>query len=319
MPRIHRPGREEREVKLEPLVAPLRADVVSGASVIGRTAVEIVRWAVRSGDAKDTSAFRSMLAALCTAILDAQPAMAPLVAMSARVLGSFREEDPMETARAGVLQALEDFKGDLDRAALRIAAHAESLLHHGATVLTLSSSTTVRTALERHGRDRSLAVISLESRPMAEGTQLARHLSRSGLRVTVAVDAAAGVLLEEADLVLLGADSLGDEGIVNKIGSLSVATLARNKGIPVHVLMDSSKFLPPAFPQTVGDDRPGEEVMAGARRIRVWNRYFELLPVELIDGIVTEDGAASPAEAQAIRSRIPVPSELRAWAEVRRR
>jgi len=152
---------------------------------------------------------------------------------------------------------------------------------------------------------------------MAEGLHLAKRLSRSGVRVTVAVDAGMGTLIQEVDLVLMGADSLGDRGIVNKVGSLALISLAKDHGVPVHVLLDRSKLLPPGFPQNVADDRPGEEVMEGYGDIRVWNRYFELIPVESIASIVTERGSTSPSEVQEFRSQIQVPPELQAWAHAR--
>lgn len=149
---------------------------------------------------------------------------------------------------------------------------------------------------------------------MSEGQRLARELARAGVRVTYAVDAAAGTLAQGADLVFMGADSLGDRGVVNKVGSLPLALAAREAGIPVHVLLDRSKLLPPGFPQNVADDRPEDEVWKSHHGIRVWNRYFEIIPLSLITEVITEDGSLPPEEIQSLRTRISVPSELRSWA-----
>ena len=152
---------------------------------------------------------------------------------------------------------------------------------------------------------------------MSEGAHLAHSLSEAGLQVVFAIDAAAGSLIRHADLILLGGDSLGDRGVVNKVGSLALASLARDRRVPVHILLDRSKLLPLGFPQMVEDDRPGDEVLSGATGIKVWNRYFEVMPLGSVTSIVMEDGTASPVEAQEFRSRIRVPPELRAWAKVR--
>ncbi len=317
MPQIRLEKREEQEVKLDVLVAPLRADVVSGASVIGRSATDVVQRAVLGFPCDNTAAFREMLVTLSIKILEAQPAMAPLVAMASRILCSFQKEEELDAARTRVIESTIAFRRELEEAAGQIATQAGSLIPERATVLTLSSSSTVRRTLERYGENRSLRAICLESRPMAEGAQLARHLANAGLQVTYAIDAAAGTLIRDADLVLLGADSLGDGGVVNKVGSLTLVSVARGWGLPVYVLLDRSKLLPPTFPQRVKDDRPGDEVLKGAAGIDVWNRYFELVPTDAVTSIVTEDGVISPLDVEELRSRIPVPSELQAWANAR--
>jgi len=302
---------------LDALVAPLRADVVSGASAIGQTAAEVVQQATLHIPCESATAFRKMLVTLSIKILEAQPAMAPLVFLTSKVLDSFQEKDGLDGAITGVLEATHSFKRGQDQAAAQVAVQASPLIPEGATILTLSSSSTVRMALERNGRERSIRAICLESRPMSEGAHLARHLSEAGIQVTYAVDAAAGSLIHDADLILLGGDSLGDRGVVNKLGSLALVSLARDRDIPVHILLDRSKLLPPGFPQKVEDDRPEGEVLKGGKGIKVWNRYFEVVPSEAVTSIVTEDGATSPAEVQEFRSRIQVPSELRAWAKAR--
>jgi translation initiation factor 2B subunit (eIF-2B alpha/beta/delta family) len=304
-------------LKLDALVAPLRADVVSGAAVIGRAAADVVRRAVLRIGAEDTEAFRTMLAELSIRILEAQPAMAPLVALTSRVLGSFSPSHSLDEAREKSLAAAETFKKDLSVSVERVAEHAGAVLHPQDRVLILSSSSTVRRALLLHGGEKALRVVCLEARPMGEGKNVARELARSGIPVTYAVDAAAGTLASECDLILLGADSVGDLGIVNKIGSLALCCIASRMDIPLHVLVDRTKLLPPGFPQDVQHDRPEEEVWKSPHGVKVWNRYFESLSPDSVRGLVTEEGVVSPRDLQEMRSRIPVPPELREWASAR--
>ena len=67
--------------------------------------------------------------------------------------------------------------------------------------------------------------------------------------------------------MVMGADSVGDRGIVNKIGSLGLAREAQEWATPLWVAADRSKWLPPGFPQPVDDDRPGDEVWRGSRGV----------------------------------------------------
>ena len=148
---------------------------------------------------------------------------------------------------------------------------------------------------------------------MHEGRVMAEALAGAGIDVTFAVDAAADALLRHADLVLLGADSIGDLGVVNKIGSLGVALAARRRDIPVHVVADETKILPRGFPQHVVDDRPAEEVWEAPRGVSVWNRYFEVLPLEIVTSVVTDEAVYRAEELERRRAKVALPEEIRAW------
>jgi translation initiation factor 2B subunit (eIF-2B alpha/beta/delta family) len=89
-----------------------------------------------------------------------------------------------------------------------------------------------------------LSVIVCESRPLCEGVAMAQRLAAAGLHVTVITDAQAGVFVEEADLVLLGADAVTPAGVVNKVGSRLLALAAKAAGVPVVAVTDSLKVSP---------------------------------------------------------------------------
>ncbi len=305
-------------MKLDALVAPLRANVVSGASVIARTGAEVVRRAALGIPVDDSLAFRKMLVSLSIAILEAQPAMAPLVALTSGILNAFDATLSLEEARKRVLETSGAFREGLAEDARRSAERAGEEVREGSRILTLSYSSTVALALEGWGPEKGVLVTCLESRPAAEGRQLAARLARRGMPVTFAVDAAAGTLVQDTDLVLLGADSLGDRGIVNKIGSLPLALAARESGIPLLVVLDHTKLLPPGFPQGVEDDRPGEDVWRSPAGVEVWNRFFEFIPTRLATKIIMDESALPPAAVAPLRSSLPVPTELRAWADALR-
>lgn len=295
-------------------MAPLRADVVSGAAVIGRTAAEVARRVARRIEADDLEDLRDALSRLSVKILDAQPSMAPLVTLSTRLLTAVEEADDLEAGREAAVRAAEEFRETAEAGSEAAARAMAGILEGVDSAFTLSASSTVRRVLEARAAEGDLSVVCLESRPANEGRRLASQLADAGAAVTVAVDAAAGSLLLGCDLVLLGADSVGDSGVVNKIGSRGVALLARERGVPLYVLTDGTKLLPPGFPQPTDDDRPAEEVWKPPRGVRIWNRYFETFPVAWTTGVVTEEGILSPDRVDEIRSALPVPDALRVWA-----
>jgi translation initiation factor 2B subunit (eIF-2B alpha/beta/delta family) len=304
-------------VNLDALVAPLRADVVSGAAVVARAAAAAMSRGAAQLPAGSASELRDVLSQLALRVMDAQPAMAPLVELLTSVLGAVRDDASVDEARRSVVAATEDFRVQVEERAERLAGVLAEEIPHGSTVLTLSSSSTVRGGLVK-ARDGNLTVICLEGRPMNEGQGLARTLAHSGIDVVLAVDAAADSLVPTADLVLLGADSVGDSGVVNKIGSLAIARSAAEHSVPVWVAADRSKWLPQGFPQVLDDDRPPEEVWRGARGVRVWNRYFECLPNELVSRIVTDAGVMSPGELSSRRRELHAAPVLREWAALHR-
>lgn len=303
-------------MNLEALVAPLRADVVSGAAVVARAAAAAMRRGAVQLPASSSMELRLGLEELAVRVMEAQPAMASLVELLTSTLDPIRDDAPLEESRRRAAEAAEGFRVLLEERAGRVATTLAQEIPHGATILTLSSSSTVRSGLVA-ARERDITVVCLEGRPMNEGQGLARTLAHAGIPVILAVDAAGESLVPQVDLVLLGADAVGDGGVVNKIGSVSLARSAASRDIPVWVAADRSKWLPPGFPLLLHDDRPPEEVWRGARGVRVWNRYFERLPDDLVRRIVTEEGGLTPAEVASRRADLAVAPVLREWAAER--
>ncbi len=304
---------------LDDLVAPLRADVLSGASAVGKIAAEVLRRAairVRAGSLEE---YRWALGDVATRVLDAQPAMAPLVTLVRDVLAAVEASENLEAGRHAAARTAEAFRSGLQARTEAVAALAAPLLPLGGTVVTTSSSATVLATLTHEGATGIERVICLESRPLREGESLATALAKAGVAVTFAVDAAASILMAECDMVLLGADSIGDLGVVNKIGSAGLVAAAVAHAVPVVVVSDETKILPRGFPQHLADDRSAEEVWHAPAGVRVWNRYFEPFALELVTQVVTESAVLTPPEVDELRVGIVLPDGLRAWAGTRAR
>ena len=309
----------DTDQRLDALVAPLRADVVSGASVVGRMAAEVLCRAAMHAQAGSLEEYRSELSEVSVKMLDAQPAMAPLVTLVRDVLASVEASADLETGRHAAVRAAEAFGSGLELRTESVATRAAALIPSGGTVATISSSSTVRATLTHEGARAIGQVICFESRPMREGEILATALAKAGVAVTFAVDAAASTLMGECDTVLLGADSIGDLGVVNKIGSAGLVDAAMRHEVPVMVVSDETKILPTGFPQHLADDRPPEEVWRAPAGVRVWNRYFEPFELERVTVVVTESAALTPLEVEELRKSIVLPPGLRAWADARQR
>lgn len=303
-------------MRLDALVAPLRADVVSGASTIAADAADVILRAIEEEEYANIGELRQGLGDLGIRILEAQPSMAPLVHLVSVVMFSAESAGEVHRGRRSVLETASAFQRRMESAAASAGRRAETVLPKEGRVLTISASTMVRTALGTAAEEgHRLEAICLEGRPACEGRMQARRLAEEGIPVTYAVDAAGWRLAGESDVVLIGADSIGDRGVVNKIGSRSVAAAARDTGIPVYVVAGRTKLLPAGLPQPVDDDREESEVWESPPEVRTWNRYFERLPLELVDAVVVEDAVLDPDAVDRARRDLPVPHRLRQWAE----
>lgn len=261
-------------------VERLRADRSSGARSLALAAARALLEVVEAGaDARRAAAALSL----------ARPSMAPVGVALRRLLD-------LRPSRRGL--AVLETEWDLAQAS--VAEYAAQVLP--ARVLTLSSGSTVTEALLARRPD---LVVVAESRPLLEGRSTAAALAEEGLPVEVTADAAIPFALADVDALLLGADTLLAGGsAVNKTGSLAAALAARDAGRPVYVASELSKTA--ARTWFVVEEMAGEEVWPEAPGgVRVRNPYFERIPAELIQGIITEAGLLSPVE---LAERIGSPS-----------
>jgi len=152
----------------------------------------------------------------------------------------------------------------------------------------------------RSAKEKSVSVIACETRPYLQGARLtAWECVQEGIPCTLITDSMAGHLMSrgEVDVVIVGADRIAANGdVANKIGTYSLAVLARRHGIPFYVAAPLSTFDAAIADgsQIVIEERPADEV-TGYRGTRwapqgvgVRNPAFDVTPAELITGIICE-------------------------------
>jgi translation initiation factor eIF-2B subunit delta len=232
---------------------------------------------------------------------EVQPDMAGLLNMVKQVERAIAISgglSPLEVAEKAALEFCESASNK----AAAVAARASGLITIGAVVLTHSRSSTVLAGFghaARSGRD--FSVIATEGRPMLEGRQLAEAVSAMGIPVALIVDSAAALMMDSVNLVLVGADKVTPAHVLNKVGTRMVALAARDRGIPIYCLADTTKFIAHKRAVAQRSDPPGSEVWPGhPSGISIINRYFEEVTIDLFSGIVTESGSLGPKEAARV-------------------
>jgi methylthioribose-1-phosphate isomerase len=215
---------------------------------------------------------------------------------------------------------------DEDAAMCRAIGEAgQALIAHGAGVLTHCNAGGLATAeygtalavmFRAHEVGRDFRVYADETRPLLQGSRLtAWELSRAGIDVTVICDNMAGLLMKEGKigLVITGADRIAANGdAANKIGTYSVAVLAKAHGIPFYVAAPRSTFdldiddgsdIPSEI-RSEDEIRRGFGKLTGPEGVRCFNPAFDVTPAELIRGVITERGIIQPVTRERIREVI---------------
>lgn len=204
------------QARIASLIDAIARDRASGAAELALRAAEALALAAPEE-----------LPEAAAAVVRAQPAMAALY----------------NAARAALAGELEAFTTRLRASPEAIARRAEAVVR-GRTVLTHSYSSTVVRALQQGHPAR---VICTESQPGGEGRETAGRLGAE-----VIPDMAAYRALERVDAVVVGADAVTPECVVNKIGTAMVALAARERRVPVYVLCGSEKYVPAEWQPELG-------------------------------------------------------------------
>jgi len=163
-----------------------------------------------------------------------------------------------------------------------------------------------------HARGKNVRVLADETRPLLQGSRLtAWELQQMGVPVTVITDSMAGwaMRMGQVDAVIVGADRIAANGdTANKIGTYSLAVLARHHDIPFFVAAPHSTFdleLPRGDLIPI-EHRAADEVRRGFGRLtapadcEVLNPAFDVTPAELITAIITDLGIIESPTAESV-------------------
>jgi methylthioribose-1-phosphate isomerase len=220
---------------------------------------------------------------------------------------------------AQIYQALEDEAQNIATEDVavnkRIGAFGAELIKDGDTILThcnagqlatVDFGTALGAIRAAHNQGKRIHVFSDETRPLLQGARLTTwELMQDNIPVTLITDNMAGYVMKKGlvNCVIVGADRITANGdVANKIGTYSVAVLAKEHKIPFYVAAPLSSF---DFSLTSGDQIPIEERsadevthIAGKRiapeGVKVFNPAFDVTPHAYITAIITEKGVIYP-------------------------
>jgi methylthioribose-1-phosphate isomerase len=304
----------------------IRTMVIRGAPAIGVSAAMGIALGMRRSKATGTKAFATEFQKICDLMAGTRPTAVNL----------FWAIERMKTTFAAVAQSgasVDEIRGRLEAEARAIhdedvescramGKHGAAFVPDGARILTHcnagalatagygSALGVIRAAVEA---GKKISVYADETRPFLQGARLtAWELVRDGIDTTVITDNMAGAFMRQGliDLVVVGADRIAANGdFANKIGTYSVAVLAKAHGIPLYVAAPIST-VDLNTPDGSGipiEERPAREVThVGPTRIapegaKIRNPAFDVTPHEYLTAIFTERGVCEAPFSESLR------------------
>jgi len=210
----------------------------------------------------------------------------------------------------------------IGRNGVKLIADGDGVLTHcnAGALATAEYGTALAALFTAHEQGKRIRVYADETRPLLQGARLTTwELMRAGIDVTLICDNTAGQVMKEGRVqrVIVGADRIAANGdAANKIGTYSLALLAKVHDIPFYVAAPSSTFdlsLPNGGEIPI-EERAPEEVTEGFGRrtapegVRVYSPAFDVTPHEYIAAIVTERGIIEHPDAEAVRTHLAADS-----------
>ena len=290
---------------------------VRGAPAIGATAAYGLALAALEYKNLDQQAYLTEIDQAARILAGTRPTAVNLFWAIDRMMGKLKEvadRPPEEIARILLAEAHAIHQEDVEMnkrmgqyGAELVPATANILTHCNAGALaTAGYGTALGVIRAAHEAGKNIHVYADETRPLLQGARLtAWELMQDDIPVTLFTDNMAGYLMRKGmiDFTVVGADRITANGdVANKIGTYSVAVLAKENKVPFYVAAPVTTI---DMALATGDDIPIEERVhdevthvfgqqTAPTGVKVFNPAFDVTPNHLIDGIITDRGVVRP-------------------------
>jgi len=299
--------------------------VVRGAPAIGVSAAMGIALGAKQTEAETTEEFAPEFERICKLLADTRPTAVNLFWAIDRMKVLFAKLRAESAGLAKVKQTILEeslamYEEDI-AACKAMGAHGADLMPDDGSVLTHCNAGAlatcgygtalgvIRGAVER---GKSIHVFADETRPFLQGARLtAWELMADGIPTTVLCDNMAASLMRQGRIqaVVVGADRIAANGdVANKIGTYSVAILAKEHGIPFYVAAPWSTVdrATPTGEQIPIEERPAREVTHhGGKQLTpygvgIFNPAFDVTPARYVTAIITERGVLRAPYAESL-------------------
>jgi len=277
----------------------IRSMEIRGAGRIAIAAAASLKEFALALDVDSVEEFDSEIRRAAGILLDTRPTAVSL-SNAIRMVTRYEPSD-VEAARQAIIANADSFIDSSQKAVERIGKIGSRRVSDGDTILTHCNSLAALSVISTaHRSGKKIRVIATESRPRYQGITTIGMLEELGIPTELIVDSAVRSVMNDVDLVVVGADVITASGsLVNKIGTAQIALCAHEARTSFMVAAETYKFSPRTIlgEMVTIEERGAEEVLPGISKykcIRVRNPAFDVTPHSYIDVICTEVGAIPP-------------------------
>ncbi len=310
----------------EEVARAIKEMVVRGAPAIGIAAAMGIALGARDTPTDDAEEFDQAFDRICETLGSTRPTAVNLfwaIERMRQLHANLKNENrSLDEIRARLIEEAKRMHEEDVEANRAMGRHGAELIPDDATVLTHCNAGAlatagygtalgvIRAAIEAGKR---IAVYADETRPFLQGARLtAWELSKDDIPVTLITDNMAGHFMRrgQIDCVVVGADRIAANGdVANKIGTYSVAVLAKENDIPFYVAAPISTL---DLSLASGDQIPIEErnerevthvkeAQLAPSGVAVANPAFDVTPNRYVAAIITERGVARPPFQESLK------------------
>lgn len=302
---------------------------VRGAPAIGMAAAYGLYLGVRYGQEENVSTFIEDVEKKSDYLATARPTAVNLFwALKRLKERAYQEQNQgsnVKFIKKILLEEALQIQEEDEKVCRKIGEHALSLFQDGMGILTHCNAGSLATA--KYGtatapfyiakeRGWNIKIFADETRPVLQGARLTTwELQQAGIDVTLICDNMAAVVManQSVQAVIVGTDRVAANGdVANKIGTYTVAILAKAHRIPFYVAapLSSIDLNTPTGEEIQIEERPEDEIIVGLGKriaphgIRVYNPSFDITPSSLVTAFVTEKGIVYPDKAGQYASKL---------------
>jgi translation initiation factor eIF-2B subunit delta len=269
-------------------IEEIRTDRSHGASELTWKALEIIQYAVCTSTAANSLRFLEEMRSVAAQLIEARTTMVSIRNSVSRfmyqlIMECSKSDINLETLKTWSVQTSAYLINTIAEARLNAILNAAEFIPNESRIITCSYSSTVIDALKQaaaSGKSFKIMIMESQSGDYKYGEMMAAALAKNGFASMVIADEQIKSIVQEANIIIIGADAvLANGSVINGYPSLFLARIAAENlpPVPVYSICESIKFYP-------GDTLYLE-------------KGFDLIPAQLIRGIITEKAIYDPGMA----------------------
>lgn len=273
---------------------------IQGASKIELAAINVIKELINRSNLTGNDFLGELVININHLI--AQRPNEPKLRNSLSYIWQMANKYPEIKDRSFLVDYINNYENNISKGNDLISEYASQVITNGSVILTHCHSNLVEQAFKKaYDRGIDFEVYCTETRPRFQGRLTAKALCDYGIKTTQIVDSAVSGYLKKIDIFMTGADVVFQDGsIMNKVGTHTISLVAQNFKTP-HIVLTSTHCVEGDVFVSLNDsieerveDEIWKEEDGKPKNLKLRNPSFDIVPNELIDKFITEEGVFSP-------------------------